>query len=138
MDNIGFLGMKGLIDLRVAHILAQQTALQHKAALYQSGVAQHEADNAGWYTARADALEEAYKAQTYDPDDPTRNVPPAFLPPASTVRYSPWSVSHLAKGKADPTTINIVRRPVISSLGENLSLIAPFCKGRVARFSDFI
>jgi hypothetical protein len=98
--------MKGLIDLRVSNILAKQAAMQHEAARFQSRIAQHEADRAAFYTAKADKLEEAFRANSYDPNDTTKSAPP-FDPPHSSVWYSPWGSSVLGKGRVDLTSVNL-------------------------------
>lgn len=85
MDNTiaGYVGMKGLIDLRVADILAKQAAMQHKAAMFQAHVAQHEADKAALHTAQAEADE----ANT------------VIKLPHSSTWYEPSEISHLLYGK---------------------------------------
>lgn len=85
MDNTiaGYVGMKGLIDLRVADILAKQAAMQHKAAMFQAHVAQHEADKAALHTAEAEANE----------------ANAAIKLPHSSTWYEPSEVSHLKYGK---------------------------------------
>jgi hypothetical protein len=56
MDNAlpSYFGMKGMIDMRVADILAKQSAMQHKAAVFQAQVAQEQASQSSNYTAVAD------------------------------------------------------------------------------------
>lgn len=100
LDNVGYFGMKGLIDLRVADILAKQAIMQNKAALFQSKIAQHESDHAHFYTAKAEAIEGAEKEGTYNPENPDPARPFVFKPPASATRYSPWELSVLSKGRA--------------------------------------
>jgi hypothetical protein len=105
LDNVGYFGMKGLIDLRVADILAKQAIMQNKAALFQSKISQHESDHAHFYTAKAEAIEKAVKEGTYDPEDPDHGRPLVFNPPNSAVRYSPWELSVLSKGRAAANAI---------------------------------
>jgi hypothetical protein len=89
MDSsvLGYIGMKGLIDLRVADILAKQAALQHKAALYQSHISQHESDKAALYTARAEAAMEGGDLKI----------------PHSSTWYQPSKLSFINKGKYLPS-----------------------------------
>ena len=138
MDDVGFLGMKGLIDLRVANILAKQAALQHKAAIFQSRVAQLEADNAAWYTARADKLEEAYNNQSYDPEDPAKSAPPPFVPPHSSNMYSTWDTSVLSKGRDDSSIINPHARPLLASFDATTLSILVFRTARSPHYANFI
>ncbi len=134
MDNLGFLGMKGLVDLRVANILTKQAVMQHDAATFQNRIAQHEADNSAWYTARADKLEEASNNGMYDPDDPARSTPTPFDSPESSVWYSPWNMSFLSKGKDDSYIIDRLPRPVFSStINSSISLIQLLDKRRLSK-----
>ncbi len=131
--------MKGLIDLRVANILAKQAAMQHNAMMFQNKIAQHEADNAAWYTARADNLEEAYKNGTYNPDDPNLRQPPPFISPESSVWYSPWKLSFLSKGKDDSFVLDRIPRPIYSASINASFILAGFIQvSRKARCTDFL
>jgi hypothetical protein len=106
-DNIGFLGMKGAIDLRVADILAKQASLQHKGALFQSHIAQHESDRAALYTARAEAVEKADEAGQYDADDPLSTPLGDFSTPLPSPWYAPSEWSVLGGGRSLPTGVHI-------------------------------
>ena len=93
--------MKGLIDLRVADILAKQAALQHKAAVYQAHIAQHESDKAALYTARAEGDMKGGNTQI----------------PHSSTWYQPSKLSFITKGKylpsarpSEPSQVNQGRR----------------------------
>ena len=136
-DNVAYLGMKGMIDLRVANILAKQAAMQQKAALFQSHIAQHESDRAGLYTAKADKMEEAYKDRSYDPNDESKNAIPAFNPPHSSVWYSPWGISHLQKGKTDPTLTGF-ETPAMASISCPADLLTTLFIRRSTILGEFI
>ena len=86
--------MKGVIDLRVADILAKQAAMQHHAAVFQSGVAQHEADKAALYTARAEASEAAAASG---------GSPAEVALPHSSTWYGSNDISLLDKGEYLPS-----------------------------------
>ena len=92
--NIGYLGMKGLIDLRVADTLAKQTAMQHESALQQAKLAQYNADEAAMYTARADAMQAG--TLTRDKDGFYPLLPPNA--PHQAAWYQPRGISLLQKG----------------------------------------
>lgn len=46
---VGYMGMKGLVDLRVADILAKQAAMQHESFANQARAAMQAADNSAAY-----------------------------------------------------------------------------------------
>jgi hypothetical protein len=136
-ENVGFLGMKGLIDLRVADILAKQAAMQHRASLFQAHISQHEADRAALYTAKADKMEEAYNAQVYDPRNESMNTPPDFQIPHASMRYSPWGISHLQKGRTDPTLTGL-DSTTMASFSTPTELLVPLSLWERRRLLQFI
>lgn len=136
LDNVGYLGMKGLIELRVADILAKQALMQNKASLFQSKIAQHEADRAHLYTTKAEVIEKAVKDKTYDPENPDKGTPPVVHPANSSVWYSPWELSVLSKGKTSANAINPPEPAVLTMDSCSLSPIiaSVFVQRRLSNF----
>jgi len=86
MDNslTSYFGMKGVIDLRVADILAKQSALHHQAAMEQLAIASKLSTKAGVFTKLADSQQtripvivDSLPSSAYVPQSSS----PSFLPP---------------------------------------------------------
>ena len=87
MDNSlsSYFAMKGLIDLRVANILAKQSLLHQQAAVQQAAIAKSEALKAGKLTMLAEGLEKKQTPSSYRDYELAAQMPL----PASVERYSP-------------------------------------------------
>ena len=134
---IGLLGMKGLIDLRVADMLAKQAALQHKAALFQSHIAQHESDKAVLYKNRADSGSNPMASWFSSATKGKLGV--AKIPHSSTW-YEPSGESILGMGTHSvaaryPNDVPILAKKLISR-GLDISTLTVLPQRRV--YSDFI
>ncbi len=92
-----YFGMEGLIDLRVADMLAKQAALQHKAAVYQAQIAEDQASQSGSNTAVADWASMTKGASKLQPWRMTSKLP------HHATWYQPSAVSSLHKGKYLPS-----------------------------------
>lgn len=106
---VGYLGMKGLVDLRVADMLAKQAALQLKASVFQSHVAQHESDKSVLYKNRAEENSNPV-GSWFKKASPLAVMP--FKIPHSSTWYEPSVESIMSLGKHSVAA----RQPVDSVL----------------------
>ena len=112
--------MKGLIDLRVADMLAKQSAMHHKASMQQSLIAQREADKAAFYTARAEGKETSWTPSLGGEE----YVLPIRRVPHSSTWYQPGATATIYKGKylasaREPVPPTL---PALGGLGKMISI----------------
>jgi hypothetical protein len=125
MDNslTSYFGMKGLIDLRVADILAKQSALHHRAAMEQLNVANHLAEKADKFTLYADHLESKSASSSKSPD-PSEEFPADF-------RYSSLPGRAYAMQITKPDFLP----PNIAMQSMDINLLTMPYEGRTSRYN---
>ena len=116
-----YFAMKGLIDMRVANILAKQAYLHHLAAQEQAVLAKLHSLKAGKLAVLADTQEKKQVPSTFRDEDQADRIP------------LPATYEHYTHKSYDPTLLPVV---MTQSLGQVSALISVYATRR--RIIDFI